>query len=290
MPEKTIKHFIFMRFFSWYDPNYPHDIYDVDFLSKQLVLAKNALGSLENQTNKNFSLVFIVNERFLAEEKYGFIFHSLQNSTVLPIRFVTVPATKKNRYRSKYKWTEVHRLIRNALRKYDFVIQSRMDFDDFLYKDGIADTQSKVSECDSISAYGYCKGYRYVQGELYPFIRTYKGMGCLGVLSSLILKSDAARTLPFIFIYDFACDKAKPRLKLFLKKNGMKFSESMFRTDNSTNAFIYYRHEDSHATATRFNGDTTVAIQNEFPLTTADVTKKQLEDEFGFHLELKSIE
>ena len=70
--DKKIKHFVIMRFFSFDDPKYPHDIYDTDFLAKQLVLAKNnALSSLDNQTNKNFDLVFILNVKFLNTNSFS---------------------------------------------------------------------------------------------------------------------------------------------------------------------------------------------------------------------------
>lgn len=156
MPEsdKKIKHFVIMRFFSFDDPKYPHDIYDPDFLEKQLVLAKNnALPSLENQTNKNFDLVFIVNAKFFDNPKYEFVFSTLKESTTLSLTFI--------------KNSEQARLVKQAFNDFDFVIQSRMDFDDFIFKDAIADTQSKVDECENILSYGYCKGYIYICNELY---------------------------------------------------------------------------------------------------------------------------
>lgn len=86
MPEKTIKHFIVSRFFPRQDPNYPHDVFHVDFLSKQLNIAKNnILRTLENQTNKNFEPAFRFNERHLTDPKYRFIFSELRRSTDLPL-------------------------------------------------------------------------------------------------------------------------------------------------------------------------------------------------------------
>lgn len=285
-----IKHFIFMRFFSFEDPNYPYDIFDVDFLSKQLVIAKNhALKSLENQTCKNFDLVFIVHEKFFLDKKYEFIFSTLKESTSLPIKFMKMPLGLPNKW-TKYKKTDIPRLIKEAANDYDFVIQSRMDFDDFLYKDGIADTQSKVNECDSILAYGYCKGYWYVHEELFPFLRTYKDNGYHSILGSLILKSTFVKQIPFICIYGFNHDQARIKVKEFLETNGLEFRDDMYQSNTSVDAFIYYRHESSHFTATRNAGDPTVKTRNKKSLTSADINKKYLKDEFGFELKLKSIE
>ena len=49
MSDKTIKHFIFSRFFPKQDPKYPYDVLDVNFLSTQVVLAKNITGESNEQ-------------------------------------------------------------------------------------------------------------------------------------------------------------------------------------------------------------------------------------------------
>ena len=274
--DKKIKHFILMRFFSFDDPNYPHDIYDPDFLSKQLVLAKNnAIPSLENQTNKNFNLAFIVNTKFFDNPKYEFVFSTLKESTTLPLTFI--------------KDNERPRLIEESLNDYDFVITSRMDFDDFIYKDAIEDTHSKVNECENILAYGYCRGYTYVCGELYGFIHPYKRIGYHSVLGSVILKSSFAKNMPFIDAFGFNHGLAKNAIKSFVEKNGIMFSENMFQQNTSTKAIIYFRHEFAHWQLTKVGTSQVSPPANQVPLTDEEITKKQLADEFGFHLELKSI-
>lgn len=272
---KKIKHFIFMRFFSFNDPKYPHDIYDVDFLSKQLILTRNALGSLENQTNKNFDLVFMVNAKFFNNPKYEFVFSTLKDSTTLPLTFI--------------KSGDVPHLVQEAYDKYDYVIQSRYDFDDFLFKNGIADTQNKVDECNSILGYGYSKGYEYICKEIYPFLHLYKGIGYHSILASLILKSSFAKTVPFIGIWSFSHGEVKSAIENFLEKNGLEFSENMFQQNTTMNAFIYFKHEFSHFILTKY-GKPIEAPKHRKSLTTADITKKTLEDDFGFHHELNSIE
>ena len=182
MSDKTIKHFIFSRFFPKQDPKYPYDVLDVNFLSTQLALAQNnELKSLENQTNKNFELVFLANPKYFDDPKYKFVFSTLQDSTTLPITFTTM--------------ANMPDLVKDAYEKYEFVIQSRMDFDDFIYKDAIADTQSKVNECDSVLIYGYNKGYVYVQGELYPEYFSKNVTGHQSILQSLIWKSSFAKKI-----------------------------------------------------------------------------------------------
>ena len=248
------------------------------------MLANNLLRSLENQTNKNFELIFVAHEKFFEDKKYEFIFTKLRNSTTLPIKFMQsikeIPLGGK----------DVPILITDALDKYDFVIQSRIDFDDFVYKGAIEDTQNKVNECDSILYYGYCRGYTYVYGELYPFYYTgVDKMGHIGVLQSVILKSSFAKKMPFFARYGLHHGKVKLITKKFVEENGVAFSESMFQQNLSTNAFIYFRHEDSQEQLVKYANRRRIKTPEEPKLTTADITKKQLEEEFGFFCELNSI-
>ena len=72
MADKTIKHFVITRFFEHKVAGYIHDIFDVNFLSDCVLLTKNnLLKSLENQTNKNFEIIFLVNDKYLTDEKNG---------------------------------------------------------------------------------------------------------------------------------------------------------------------------------------------------------------------------
>ena len=178
-------------------------------------------------------------------------------------------------------------MFQDAYDKYDFVIQTRLDFDDFACRDAVADTQSKVSECTDIVSYGYCKGYQYILGELFPFYSKYNGIGHHSAFPSLIVNSSFGKKIPSIFIYSFDHTKVKIKLKDFLEKNGIKFRENMFQQNFSMKAFIYFRHEFSQELLVT---NSILKLPNKEKLTTADITKKTLEDDFGFHRELNSIE
>ena len=265
MADATVKHFIFVRFFPYELPNFQHDIFDVAFLSAQVSLAKNnLLKSLENQTNKNFEICFWANGRYFDNPKYEFIFTALKDCTSLTVKFI--------------KKDDMADLVKVAYNEYDFVIQSRMDFDDFVHKEAVADVQSKVSECDRMLSYGYCKGYTYFNNKLYPFYIEYDKRGHIGLLQSLIAESAFAKKIPYVGAYTFNHVKIKPSLKEFLENNNVEFAENMFQQNVSTNAFIYFRH------------DTTLSNHKPRGKSITKITKKQLEDEFGFAgYELKSI-
>lgn len=274
MAGKRIKHFIFSRFFPYQRKTFPYDVLDVDFLSKQLPLAKNMLRSLENQTNKNFELVFVANPKYFGNPEYELIFSTLQDFTTIPLRFI-----KKDE--------ECH-LVKYSFSEYDFVVTTRLDFDDFVYKDAVADTQSKIEECHKILLYGYCRGYVYVYNDLYCSFTPCRGIGHNSMFQSYIFESSCAKDWSFIDIYDQHA-KLKPILKEKLEKNGVSFSEDMFQQNISTNAWIYFRHEFSQQQLCAHPGEA-FKIPKSTPLTTKDVTKKQLEEEFGFTgYELNSI-
>ena len=275
MADVTIKHFVFSRFFSWLRGNYPYDIFDVDFLSSQLPLTKNILRSMENQTNQNFEMIFLFHPKVYDNpKKYEFIFSTLKESTTLPLKFM--------------KSGDAGNFVKAASNDCDFVIQSRMDFDDFIFKDAVAEAQSKVNECENILAYGYCKGYKYVCKELDRYLWRDKASHH-SIFQSLIEKSSFAKNFPPIAAFNLCHDHFKRDLKETLEKNGVEFSENMFQQNTTTNAYIYFKHEHSADQLIRLKGATLVPPKK--PLTTEDIgfTKKQLEEEFGFFYELNSI-
>lgn len=272
---KRLKHFVIIRFFPMQVPEYPYDVLDVNFLFPQLVLAKNnALKSLENQTNKNFELVFLVHEKFLSDAKYKFIFSTLKKSTSLPTKFI--------------RYDEQGDLSNTALEEYDFVILSRMDFDDFIFKDAIADTQSKIDACDKVLAYGYCSGFEYINGELYVYVNNWNGLGHHSMMQSLILKSSFAKELPPMTAYYSAHPRVKLKLKKILEENGYAFSEDMFQQNTSAFAYIYFRHEFSREQL-RILGNTSFLTAGKVRLSGDTALKQWLQDNFCFHYELNSI-
>lgn len=241
-------------------------------MAKTTALAKkNILKSLENQSNKNFEVIFSTCEKFFSEDKYSFIFSTLKD-TDLTITFV-----KDN------DWSLT---IKDTYDEYDYVIQSRMDYDDFAYKDAVTDIQSKVDECDSLLSYGYCNGFTYLNGEMYSCSKLFAG-GHASIMQTLILKSSFVKDLPFISPYTFNNAQVKAKLKTILEQSGKPFiPKAMFKQNISTNAFIWFRHD---VTASN-RGKPIMDVPKGKQLTTADITKKQLKETFGFDgYELKSI-
>lgn len=245
----------------------------------QLELVSNVFRTLENQTNKNFEVIFLMNPVFFDNPRYEFLFSELKKATTLPLKLIksgTMNVITENTL--------------NELDDEDFIIHSRMDFDDFVYKDAVADTQSKVNECENVLCYGYCRGYSYLEGDLLPHYYLFNGLGHLGILQSLIVKASFAKKLPMFSVYLGSHNKFKNSLKNFLAKNGVEFSENMFQQNTSTNAYIYFRHECARFVLTQNRINPTITSQKENKLTTEDITKKQLEEEFGFNYKLNSID
>ncbi len=275
MSDKKIKHFVVVRFFPFKRPDFQRDIFDTDFLSTQVSLAKNnLLKSLENQTDKNFEIYFLANGKYFDNPKYEFIFTELSDSP-LTIKFIRKKSDPS---------------IQDAYNNYDFVIQTRVDFDDFMYKDAVADTQNKINECDSILSYGYSKGYMYFNEDLYDFpAPKYAKRGQRSPFQSWIIKSSFAKKIPYVSAYPCEHTKIVPFLKEFLEKNGFEFSENMYQNNITTNAFIYFRHDATWMNNGKPYTERPKGITHSKILTTDDITKKQLEEEFGFFYDLNSI-
>ena len=79
-------------------------------------------------------------------------------------------------------------------------------------------------------------------------------------------------------------------MKKFLEKNGVEFSESMFKQNTTMSAYIRFTHELSHAHVIHNMTNVMDRTLKNPNLTSTDITKKQLEEDFGFTYELKSIE
>lgn len=281
--ERIVKHFVIVRFFPYKDADFEQDIFDLNFVSRQVLLAKNnCLKSLENQSNKNFELIFLANEKYFTDKKFDFLFTELRNSTTLPINFIKT--AEKNFAKSK-----LTDLIKKAYNEYEFVIQSRIDLDDFVYKDGVADTQNKIYKCDNMLLYGYLRGYVYFNGEMYPYYQPWGGLGHKSIFQSLILKSSFAKKLPFFVLYSVNHTKFKPGIERILTSKGLTFSENMFQQNNSTKAFIWFRHDANYSNMGNPLVQVPKYIQRVKKLTGEEVTKKYFETEFGFHYEIKSI-
>ena len=77
-------------------------------------------------------------------------------------------------------------------------------------------------------------------------------------------------------------------LKEFLEKNGVNFSEKMFQQNTSAKAYIYFRHEFSHNGLVSHPGNIEQIAKSRKHIEEG-LTKKQLAEEFGFHLKLNSI-
>lgn len=275
MSDKTVKHFVFNKFFPIQKEDYLYNVLAPTFLKEQLPLAKNMLRSLENQTNKNFELVFIANPKFFDNPKYEFVFKTLQDFTTLQLRFV--------------KPVGITGLLRDSYDRYDFVIQSGMDFDDFVFKGVVDDVQSKINEYKDILTYGYAREYIFSKNELYQFLPTERSYlkYNIGYAScySLILKSSFAKDLPFtIGINSLSHARFVTTLKAVFEKNNVEFPEDVYLRNDAINAIIYFRHEFSREHLLGHD-----KVRSKKPLTTEDITKKQLEDEFGFFYDLNSI-
>ena len=301
MADKTLKHFVCLRFFSFQATTYLYNILYDRFLKEQLPLTKNALASLENQTNKNFEVIFVVHPKFFENPKYEFIFSTLKANTTLPLKFI--PNTPLSDMFKTPQNPALCALLKEAYDNYDFVITTSMDFDDFAFKDAVQDTQNKINECETLLAYGYNNGYQYLQdsGDLYPlYYGDFWGhLGHTTTFKSLIVKSSFAKKLPYQMAGDMPHTNIVPYLKQFLARNGVEYSENMFQQNAFDKAYIYFKHKYAWWITRAHRGRVEIEQpsvrpgipnMNKIRLTSEDITKEELKEEFGFFYDVNLSE
>lgn len=134
---------------------------------------------------------------------------------------------------------------------FDYVCESRMDFDDFVFSGVLKDIQSHVDVNIPVKMYGYTNGYTYntFTNTLYLFDWTFNRKDITGhwsVCYTIILSKTFALDHKDLTIYSIG-DHGKTKINLaeYCKNHEIDFKESMFEYNNEIDAFVYYRHPDT---------------------------------------------
>lgn len=139
-----IKHYIITRFLSVNFTRTTEELLTPEHIQYHMNLLKhNFLKTLENQTCKDFEIVIEVHDEL--KEEYIKELQSIPSS----LKIHVVRRKDASEFINSFDKTQ-----------YDYCIVSRLDDDDFVRKDIVADTVSHVCDCENgILCYGYIKGY-----------------------------------------------------------------------------------------------------------------------------------
>ena len=265
-----IKHFVITRFICNPNLGFGQKIFDKEFIKNNAEISKKyLLKSLLNQTNKNFEIIYLLND----EHDIDFIKSCFKEYfSTIKIYFI--------------KLNDINNFIKTNSEGYDFLITSRIDCDDLIYKYAVNDVQNFILNEKTSHPYylcGYKYGYRmYNDKDLYNCEYLYTG-GFIGLFISLVSNLHY-KNLKYINIYNLGNHtKILDRFKTTVpelsniddKEYIIKFGNKDFRT------FVYVRNNSS-SSALLYNN--TIKKERDKPIIYDDVFNETFEDNFGFKL------
>ena len=249
-----IKHLIITRFMSEQFGKTDDELFEDSFLKNSFDLLKDhLLKTLSNQTNKNFELVILIHDR-IPDDKLSFIY-DIQFLYDFPITII--------------RRSELENFVQSFKNGYDFIITSRIDYDDHIYKDVVETTQQRVDEKYSIQLYGLNNGVSIINGETEAHFMSmdYGKSGYFSVFETLIINTKKIQT-PFTIYklgnHAMVCKTLKKDYKNF---GVSELSEIKIERDNTNEIrYIWLRHKNSQTAKTRGEYHRTKQIVNNLEL------------------------
>ena len=230
-----IKHFIITRFMC---ENFdrPNDfIFDDHFLQESFLIMKNhLLKSLSIQSNKNFEFIIMIHNE-IDIEKVRFLY---ELKDCYDFKIVIL---RKN---------ELHDYINQFKEDYDYIITSRIDYDDHIYKTVVDDTQKRIDENYEVILYGLKNGVTVIDGEEEArFISlNYKGKGFFSVFETVIINTKKNKKV--FSVYDLG---DHTRIYKTLKEKYLTYGLSNIGAikylcdDTDETRYIWLRHKKSQS-------------------------------------------
>ena len=174
--ERKIMHIIITRFMIEFRKNgFTKIIYKKEYIENGIrVMKKYLFPSLQNQICKDFIWMLKVGDKANITQ-----IKSLLNLS-LPFKSVII-------YNKDYK-----NFIRNITKNVDFLITTRIDYDDRIYWNAVNDVRKVVNISRPMLLYGYNRGFIYFEDlNIYTeFYNDFKGYGTGSVFASLIITTN----------------------------------------------------------------------------------------------------
>ena len=218
-------HFILIRFLC-NKINYSEEqLYSNEIFKMRLQLLKNnALTTLANQTDLNFNVCILINNKFANENKI-----QLQN---------IISNYKKLFNCYILNIDEINEFILEKTKNDKIYAITRLDDDDFIHKDANKIIQQLNTFDNSITCYGYTNGYVYnsITNDLYNYYYDYNNNGHIAIFQTLIFNNIKYMNKFFIFRLSHT-NMIESFNKLNVKLN--------FIQNTNPNMFIYFRHQNN---------------------------------------------
>ena len=229
-----IRHYILIRFYCDYmlpkEQLFEQNLLDIGID----VFINFTLKSLENQSNKNFEIIIILNDDI--DIKHKSIQKLLKIKSNLFIKFL--------------KKKEIKHYINLNSKNIDYLITTRIDHDDLIYNDAVKEIQNKCDKNIPLYYNGYDKIITMVGNDIencYKFYPNYKGIGSISIFQSLIVNKIKINKL--YTIYDLG-NHSKQKMKFIdiYKENNLEFKEKYFNINHLEDSGVYVKHILNHST------------------------------------------
>ena len=231
---EEIKHFILIRFYCL-EMMPKNKLFDENLLNKGIdIFTKFTLKSLENQSNKNFEIIIIIHNEI--NSNHPSIKKLLKLKTILKLKIL--------------KLKELQSYINNNSKNINYLITTRIDHDDLIYKDAVEEIQNKCNKNIPLYYNGYNKLITMIGNDIkncYKFYPNYKGLGSISIFQSLIVNKIKINKL--YNIYDLG-NHANQKMKFIdiYKKNNLEYKEIFFNINHIEDCCIYIKHKFNHST------------------------------------------
>lgn len=234
-----IKHFVVTRFMSQNFDKPNEVIFGDSFLQDAFKMMKNhLLRSLSIQNNKDFEFVILIHNE-IDVNKVNFLYNLEKE---YDFKITIIRENKLLEYVNIFK------------KEYDFIITSRIDYDDHIYKTVVGDTQKKVDENFDIILYGLKNGVTIINGETEARFMTknYGNCGFFSVFETVIINT---KKLENVFdVYSLGNHtKIYKTLKDTYKNYGIQSKDNIkyLCDDTDETRYIWTRHKNSQSFITK---------------------------------------
>lgn len=258
-------HLIITRFMcNNFIPDYVENISTKEWEDMAFDMAKHhIIATLENQSNQNFTLVFLVRND-ISDELVQNIYNLSDKLNIDVVRY-------------KYLDNYIKAIDTN------YLITSRLDYDDHVYKDCVKDIQSLLNTEPEIKLWGINQGVSLVDGEYEPHLMRREEFeqnkdGFFAPMISLILKKTACKKYFDIYKLGYHIDCIRNFLNIqsvYMKKDDYKLEDIYSTVDETDLYYIWIRHKHS-ASAIVWNliHSTNIKI---------NISKEELKERFGYY-------
>lgn len=226
---KELAHYIIIRFYNADWGYYPKGtITDVEFLEKaKNMLVSNCFASLENQTNKNFEVIILMNNDLEDEHPIFNSLNSIKSSFIVHV----IKAKDLGK-------TLIHDDVK-------YFITSRTDLDDFAKSTAVEEIQNYAKGLNNIpyAVYGFGNGIAIVDKDIttaQEYLPSYLDKGPMSIMESLIVNTTIAKNITNIYnLGDHS--RVKFALEKLYEKDNIPFIQKSYFVNTERLSYLYIK-------------------------------------------------